>query len=161
MVYPIEVDSEFFLPFLIFSIPIIAIVGGITAGIVKTLGQQRLLELAQRERIAAIERGIDPSKLPPLPTGRPDDELASIYLSPRESAKRRAQGLMIGGLVTLAVGLSLSVFLGAIAASEGDGQPIWAVGLIPTAVGIALLISAWLVRPTGNGTPPPGPHSQG
>jgi len=154
-VFPLELDSEFFIPIFIFSIPIIAIVGGITAGIVKTLGQQRLLELAQRERIAAIERGIDPSKLPPLPTGRADDDLASIYLSPRESAKRRAQGLMIGGLVTLAVGVSLGIFLGAIAADEGEPSRIWALGLIPSAVGIALLISAWLVRPTDNGAPPP------
>jgi len=154
-VFPLELDSEFFIPIFIFSIPILAIVGGLTAGIVKTLGQQRLLELAQRERIAAIERGIDPSKLPPLPTGRADDDLASIYLSPRESAKRRAQGLMIGGLVTLAVGVSLGIFLGAIAADEGEPSRIWALGLIPSAVGIALLISAWLVRPTDNGAPPP------
>ena len=30
------------------AIPIIAIIGGITAGIVRTLGQQRLAELAHR-----------------------------------------------------------------------------------------------------------------
>src|SRR5207248_4823258 len=58
----LHLDGETFLPFLIFSIPIVAIVGGITAGIVRTLGNQRLMELAQRERIAAIERGVDPSK---------------------------------------------------------------------------------------------------
>ena len=32
------------------------IVGGIITGIVRLLGQQRLAELQQRERIAAIER---------------------------------------------------------------------------------------------------------
>ena len=65
--YIADIGAEFFVPFLVFAIPIIAIVGGITAGIVRTLGRQRLIELAQRERIAAIERGVDPSKLPPLP----------------------------------------------------------------------------------------------
>lgn len=151
--YTIDFQPESFIPLFIFSIPIIAIVGGITFSIVKVLGQQRLLEMAQRERIAAIERGIDPAKLPPLPMGHADDDLGSIYLSPREAAKRRSQGLMIGGIVTLAVGLSLIVFLGVMAASEGDGKPYWVVGVIPTAIGMALLISSWLVRPGDDGPP--------
>jgi len=144
----LEPDS--FLPFLVFSIPIIAIVGGITAGIIRTLGQQRLIELAQRERIAAIERGIDPAKLPPMPLGGAGDDLGSIYLSGHEYAKRRSQGLMIGGIVTLAVGVSLAVFLNVI--NDGE-RGIWAVGLIPAAVGLALLLSAWLVHPRGTDGP--------
>jgi hypothetical protein len=146
-------DSEVLIPIMIFSVPVVAIVGGITAGIVKTISQQRLLELAQRERIAAIERGVDLSKLPPPPTGRFDDELSSMYLSPYESARRRSQGLMIGGLVTLAVGVSLAIFL---ALMETE-KKAWAVGLIPGTVGIALLLSAWLVQPRGNGRTPGGP----
>lgn len=143
-----DFGPEFFLPFLIFAIPIIAIVGGITAGIVRTIGQQRLIELAQRERIAAIERGVDPSKLPPLPVGRSGDDLSSMYLPEREAAKRRSQGLMVGGIVTLAVGVSLAAMLGVL---DGGEDNAWAVGLIPAAVGIALLISAWLIHPRGNG----------
>jgi hypothetical protein len=50
---------------------------------------------------------------------------------------------MIGGLVTLAVGLSLGVLLYNVADEAG----VWAVGLIPGAIGIALLLSAFLVRP--------------
>lgn len=138
-------SPDFWVPLLVLTIPIIAIVGGITAGIVRTIGQQRLIELAQRERIAAIERGVDPSKLPPLPVGRGGDDLSSMYLSPGEHAKRRSQGLMVGGLVTLAVGVSLAIFLGLHEPDEGT----WAVGLIPGAVGIALLISAWLINPRG------------
>src|SRR5204863_7964553 len=60
-------EPEFVVPLLIFSLPIIAIVGGIVAGIMKQTGRQRLVEMAQQERIAAIQRGIDPSQLPPLP----------------------------------------------------------------------------------------------
>lgn len=141
-------EPESFLPFLIFAIPIIAIVGGITAGIVRTIGQQRLIELAQRERIAAIERGVDPAKLPPLPTGRGDDDLSTMYLPERDAAKRRAQGLMVGGIVTLAVGVSLAAMLGLL---DRGRDNTWAVGLIPTAVGMALLISAWLIHPKGEG----------
>ena len=39
-------DSEIFIPFLIFAIPIVAIVGGITAGIVRTLGRGNTAEEA-------------------------------------------------------------------------------------------------------------------
>src|SRR5258705_2370039 len=95
-------DENIFVPFLVFAIPIVAIVGGITAGIVRTLGQQRLAELAAKERLAAIERGIDPSKLPPPPSlGDPMD-----WSDPgRRHPNRRAQGLMIGGPVTLRGGV--------------------------------------------------------
>lgn len=48
----------------VMSIPIVAMIGGLTLAIIKIIGRQRLEELARRERIAAIERGMDPSKLP-------------------------------------------------------------------------------------------------
>lgn len=139
-------------PVLVFSIPILAIVGGITAGIVKTVSRHRLIELAQRERIAMIERGLDPSKLPPLPI---DEDLGpATHWTRTDYARRRAQGLMIGGFVTLAVGISLGVMLYYVADEPG----VWAVGAIPGAVGLALLVSGFLVRPkgddTGTGTSP-------
>ncbi len=138
-------DGGDFVPIMIFAIPIVAIVGGITAGIVRTLGQQRLIELAQRERIAAIEKGIDPSKLPPLPIHTDNDDLAAMYMSPRQAALRRAQGLLIGGLVTLAVGIGLGIML-YVLPTGNDGQGVWAVGLIPGLVGVALLLSSFIVR---------------
>ena len=149
--YLLSVSPGEFVPFFIFAIPIVAIVGGITAGIVQMLSRQRMIELAQRERIAAIERGVDPSKLPPLPTAGLE-ELAGPMLSPYDHARRRSQGLMIGGLVTLAVGVSLAIFLRLVTYDRG----VWAVGLIPGSVGLALLISAMLIRPRDgdNSTPP-------
>lgn len=138
-------DSEIFIPFLIFAIPIIAIVGGITAGIVRTLGQQRLMEMAQRERIAAIERGLDPSKLPPMHMTGGGDDLSSMYLSPYEYSRRRSQNLMTGGVITMFVGIGVMLFLYVV--DHGDNS--WGVGIVPFTVGIGLLISSWLVRPTG------------
>jgi len=132
---------DVFVPFLVFSIPIIAIVGGITAGIVKTISRHRLIELAQRERIAMIEHGLDPSKLPPMPLSEIAD--SGPLLSPADYARHRSQGLMIGGLVTFAVGVSLGVLLYNLDVERG----VWSVGLIPAAIGIALLISAFIVRP--------------
>lgn len=140
------IGPEIIAPVLIFAIPIIAIVGGITAGIVRTIGRQRLVEMAQRERIAALERGIDPSKLPPLPFSDEDGP----YVSREDSDRRRAQNLMVGGIVTLAVGVGLSLFFWYF--RETTGEPgLWSIGLIPSLVGLGLLLSAWLVRPKSNG----------
>lgn len=147
---------EGLIPIVALAIPIVAIVGGITAGIVRTLGRQRLIELAQRERIAAIERGVDPSKLAPLPVSALDDEPEAWHASPYDRDRRRAQGLMIGGIVTMAVGISLMAFLNFM---DDDGNA-WAVGIIPATVGVALLLSSFLVRPRGgSGGPTPPPTS--
>ena len=119
---------------LIFGTPALAIVGGITAGILRMRGQQRMMELAQRERIAAIEKGLDLSQMPPLP----------FPTSVRHAALRKVQGLMIGGVLTLAIGISLSLTL--ILLAENDAKQAWPIGLVPMFVGVALLISAGIVR---------------
>ncbi|HEU4724787.1 MAG TPA: DUF6249 domain-containing protein [Candidatus Eisenbacteria bacterium] len=124
-----------------FAIPVIAIIGGITMGVIRIMGQQRLAELERRERIAAIERGIDPSKLPPLSS-------PYTYENGQGSGSRarRAHGLMIGGLILLAVGISMTILLSSV---EPD-KKIWAVGLMPFLVGIALLISSRVIWPKGD-----------
>ena len=147
-----QFDSDVFMPFLVFSIPIIAIVGGITVAVVKSLGRQRLIELAQQERIAAIQRGLDISKLPPLPSLADDDDLAAVGLPAGERDRRRAQGILIGGLITLFTGAGLMAFL--LIVDRHDRA--WAVGLIPAMVGMALLISAWIVHPRGGRGSGPG-----
>ena len=143
-----RIEPDTFLPFMVFSIPIIAIVGGITVAIVKSIGRQRLVELAQQERIAAIQRGVDISKLPPLPSvALEDDDLGAIGLSGSERDRRRAQGLLIGGVVTLFAGVGITAFLMLV---DRDNNS-WAVGIIPASVGFALLLSAWIVKPKGDG----------
>jgi hypothetical protein len=145
-------DIGDFVPIIALAIPIVAIVGGITAGIIKTLGRQRLIELAQRERIAAIERGVDPSKLAPLPVSALDDEPEVWSMSQTDRDHRRAQGILIGGIVTTAAGLGIMAFFNYIS----DHGNVWAVGIIPTSVGVALLLSSFLVRPRGGSGTPPG-----
>lgn len=137
----IDFDGDSLIPLAALSIPVVAIIGGITAGIVRGILRQRAWELVQRERIAAIERGIDPEKLGHLAV--PDAFGGGLISnSPRWEAHRLRQGLFTGGLVTLFVGIALSVFLNGVA----DERNVWMVGLIPSAVGVALLISAWLTR---------------
>jgi hypothetical protein len=147
-------DIGDFVPIVALSIPIVAIIGGITSGIIRTLGRQRLIELAQRERIAAIERGVDLSKLAPLPVTALDDEPEISSMSQFDRERRQAQGIMIGGIVTLAAGVSLMAFLNIV----DDNGNAWAVGIIPATIGVALLLSSFLVRPKRNGGGMP-PHS--
>ena len=125
---------------LIMAIPLVAILGGIVSGVVRTLGRQKILEMAQRERIAAIERGVDPAKLPP-PASPYAYENGHGYA--HGSRMRRAHGLFIGGLIVVAVGLSL--MLGLAVAEPHEGH--WVIGTMPLLVGIALLIAAKVVWP--------------
>jgi hypothetical protein len=148
--FPFSFDEGILIPLAAFAIPIVAITGGLVMGIVRSLGRQRALELAQRERIACIERGIDPSKLPPINIGGQDAEGILAFTERNGSPLRRAQGLLIGGIVTLFAGLGIAVFLGLIMQGHsGEEAYVWAVGLIPAFVGIALLISAGIVWPRG------------
>lgn len=142
-----------FIPLMALSIPIVAIVGGIAAGIVRMMHRQRSFELIQRERIAAIERGLDPDKIASMQ--RPlifDDN--GVFTDPHMAAERRRQGLMIGGIVTLFVGVAVSVFLFGVT-DGNDRERVWLVGMIPAAVGVALLLSSFLIRPIGPSAPPP------
>jgi len=133
---------------MIFAIPIVAIIGGITAGVLKTRGQQRLMELAQRERIAAIERGLDLAKLPPLPVIGDDPtamhRLAALLPTPRQAEQQRAQGFLITGLILLAIGLGLSTML--LVLPEAAANRAWAAGIIPIFIGLALLATFVVVR---------------
>ncbi len=153
-----DFDGGILIPMMIFAIPIVAVAGGITAGIVRTISRHRLIELAQRERIAAIERGIDPTKLPPLPDlSGGDEDVATVYMSPRQATLKRARDLMTGGIVTLFAGIGIGVMLYFLA-DAGDSNA-WAVGAIPAFVGFALLLSSWLVRRAANDdSPAPTPH---
>jgi hypothetical protein len=120
------------------TIPLVAIIGGITAGIIRSNAKQRLIELAQRERIAAIERGIDPDRLPALHL-----PVTDLQLTFEQRQLRRSQSLRIWGLALLGFGAALWFGIGL---SEGDlreGAP----AVMFAGLGIALLIGGHMVRP--------------
>lgn len=131
-------SHDFFSFALLFIIPIIAVIGGITMGIIRTVGNQRMAELARRERIAAIERGVDPDKLPPVVgvEGYEDTGYGNGRL-------RRAHGLMIGGFITIAAGIGLSILFFAMEPHEKH----FVIGLFPILVGAALLLSSRVIWP--------------
>src|SRR5258705_13997263 len=98
-------QGESFIGVFAMGVPIIAIIGGITVAVVRTLGQQRMAELAHRERIAALERGVDISKLPPPPV----IDYGPAYGT--YNPERRYHGLLIGGIVCTTVGIAIGIFL--------------------------------------------------
>jgi hypothetical protein len=61
----------------------------------------------------------------------------------RIKASKTHEGLKIGGLVNLAVGVGLMIFLRALVGNE----PVYLVGLIPGLIGVALLAYALFMAP--------------
>lgn len=124
-------------------IPIIAIFMSLLIPIVYAIVDYRrrrdIVEANHKERLAAIERGME---LPALPE--------SFYLA----AKPRRAGYLLPGLIWLFVGIGLFLALGAVA-----GEDVRLFGLIPIGVGAAFLIyhavEGRKVAAGETGAPPP------
>ncbi len=121
-------------------IPIIAIVMGIGIGMLSLLLDYRkkrdMFNLHHKERLAAIEKGME---VPPLPPEFFQDGRRCKSRTPADTLRR--------GLVLLFVGVAISI---ALYNSQRDAY-LW--GLVPAAVGIAQLLFYYLA---GRNTPPPG-----
>lgn len=104
-------------------IPITAILGGIAIAIVAIIVEGRKKELEHKERLSAIEKGID------IP-GPPKKEKRPAYLTMRP-----------WGLVVTLVGIAVTV---ALWVSGGAIAGVW--GLIPLGIGIGLLIGSALEK---------------
>jgi hypothetical protein len=108
-------------------IPIVAIVMSLSIPIVYTIMDYRrrrdIVEAHHRERLAAIERGID---IPPLPES---------FYQPISRRPPRTDSTLLPGLIWFFVGVTLFVALWSVARES------WSYfGLIPAGVGLAYLI---------------------
>lgn len=63
----------------------------------------------------------------------------------KNAVLRRQEGLKLGGLVTVAVGIGMMVFIAAV--DRSDPEPAYLVGLIPLFIGFALLSYTYLLAP--------------
>lgn len=106
-------------------IPIVAIVMGLSVPMLAVWIEYRrrrdIVEAHHRERLAAIERGME---IPPLP---------EAFYTPFR--RRRSSSYLLPGMVWTFVGVGLFVALGAVV-----GDDIRYFALIPIGVGLALLI---------------------
>jgi len=64
----------------------------------------------------------------------------------RNVALRRLEGLKVGGLLAIAVGLGMGILLRV--ADRNDPDPDFLIGIIPLLVGVALLIYVYMLAPT-------------
>ena len=111
---------------IVFLIPIVAIVMGVGIGMLGIyldfLKKTRMFDLHHKERLIAIERGME---VPPLPS--------EFFAPARKPANLKANSLR-WGLIWLFLGSALGV---AMALNDGIEQASWA--LLPIAEGLALL----------------------
>lgn len=139
-------------------IPIVAIIMGIGIGMLSLYLNYRkkrdIYELHHKERMAAIEKGME---VPPLPTEffRDGKDFGKDF------GRRSPEGLLRRGLVLVLVGAAIAF---ALYMSNNGGHDAWVWGLVPAAVGIANLI-AYAVgskggsgSSSGGGTPPDAPR---
>jgi hypothetical protein len=61
------------------------------------------------------------------------------------AARRLREGQKLGGLIVLAVGIGLMIFIKGV--SPNNASPAYLVGLFPLLVGAALLVYAYLLAP--------------
>jgi hypothetical protein len=106
-------------------IPIVAIVMSLGIPIIYQILDYRrrrdIVEAHHKERMAAIDRGME---LPPLP---------EAFYSPLDRNKRPRH--LLTGMIWLFIGIALFLALGAVA-----GEEVRFFGLIPAGVGLAFLI---------------------
>ena len=124
MITPIFADAT---EVLALMIPIISIIMGLGIPIVAIITdyakRRKVYELHHKERLAAIDKGIE---LPPLP-------IELFGAGPKGRPR-----YLLRGLIWLFVGLGTLVALAGITRSEAE--KIWLLGFIPIGVGLAYLI---------------------
>jgi hypothetical protein len=75
----------------------------------------------------------------------------------RLSELRRREGLKLGGLVNVAIGIALMIFLHELL--RNHSQEIYLCGLIPLFIGVALLAYAYFLSPNAGADSDPDPKT--
>ena len=130
----------------VFLIPIAAIVGGITAGIVATVTRGRIRELEIRERIAMIERGV----VPP-PESDPDTFDRRMHSMDRLQRRHVAPRFRSAGVILIAVGLGLVVLM---TYTAGVPREALGVGGFVVILGLGCLVNGLFTETTPGGVRP-------
>ncbi len=117
-------------------IPLAGIAWLLLVGLSEEKTKRQRQELLHRERMAALEKGMT-------------EALEHAIEADAPPRPRNPHGLLVGGIITLGVGLGMVLFMGFALSGSNRNQGI-AVGLIPLCVGIALIV-AWVVVRRLNG----------
>ena len=132
-----------------FGIALVAIVGGIFAGIVSTMFKARVRELEIRERIAMIEHG-----LVPPPERDPEGFEQQMRIVDHWQQRPAAPRFRSGGIMVISVGFGLMVLLWFVGVQrEGIG-----IGGFLVVIGLGMLVNSFFApaaRPHQPQPPPP------
>jgi hypothetical protein len=139
-------------------IPVVAVAGGILIVLMGIWHQTRMRELAMRERIALIERGLVPS--PEADPARFEALLGRPARTP--SLSEKGSRYLTGGVMVIGLGIALMLVIGLAAGQSGVAVGVGG-GIV--AIGMALVVNSWFCRPpdtrSGDHGELPGPPASG
>jgi len=139
-----------------FSVPIAFFIAWLGVVIVKTVSAYKVRKLRSQERLAAIEKGLP---LPPdEPTAEEKEMASGLGGSPRTpNPARRIGYLRTGGIICISTGVGIMLFFMALTHIVQNRMVLCgaAVGLIPLAIGVGLLIDMSIQRKDQPPAPPP------
>jgi hypothetical protein len=98
---------------------------------------------ARRKEREAYYRGETLKKIAESSGEAAKSALEMLREQEKFAARRRIEGLKLGGLITTAVGIGVMVLLSGLRVAE----PIYLAGVIPVLVGLALLAYVFLLAP--------------
>jgi hypothetical protein len=123
--------------FYVFLLPVVSVVAVFTFITVATWAENRRKERESYYREETFRKILDHG-------GDAGDRILGLIREEEtERARRRIEGLKLGGLITTVVGVGVMIFLGMLV----DDEPIYLVGLIPLLIGLVLAIYGFFMAP--------------
>jgi len=144
-----------------FVVPVAFFAAWLGVVIVKSISGYKVRELRSQERLAAIEKGLP---VPPEEPTEDERELGAAQGASRgPNPARRIANLRTGGIVCISIGIGLVLFFAMLTHVIQERLLLCgaAVGLIPLAIGVGLLIDMGIQRKELAAVPPaPQPPPQ-
>jgi len=149
-----------------FVVPVAFFAAWLGVVIVKSISAYKVRELRSQERLAAIEKGLPVPPEEPTAEDKAFEMATGLTGAPRTpNPARRIANLRTGGIICISIGIGLVLSFAMLTHVVGERLILCgaAVGLIPLAIGVGLLIDMGIQRKELPPTPPsaaPEPPAQ-
>lgn len=98
---------------------------------------------SRRSEREAYYRSETLQKIAVSPEGGATSAIQFLHEQQNYAARKRREGLQLGGLITTAIGVGLMIFLRAMV----HHAPVYSVALIPLLIGLVILVYSYLLVP--------------